>query len=401
MLIRIFSEEDHGLTKYINFLRLDMAGKGPNKPWSVELCNPVTWIPTSPADINIHIDTPVRLAVPWAAFNVFTSAFYPLIPPTWTWTTVEMDICLATPDLVERKTAIDTFRRIFRGAVQGARPPALPCEPPAPKDGPKPLPPKVGIITVTRNRPDWWANMLQNVVKQSWPVSRLEWIIVDDGDEGKRLGTQVDEFMEKSPGVMIRYVEMLTPQSIGAKRNAAVAAADGDVSIFVCMDDDDHYPKDSVGRRVSWLHRRLEDGDKAKAKEGKGKSKGPRVQSQIGYCSTLPMYDLTRYISAMNVPPQNQGPAERVSEASLVFTREAWAAKPFPEVSMAEGQGFLEGREEVTVEMPPKDIIVSFIHRGNSSSRRMPAEQEPNGCHYGFADEYFSYVHQIGGGMTK
>jgi hypothetical protein len=113
------------------------------------------------------------------------------------------------------------------------------------------------------------------------------------------------------------------------------------------------------------------------------------------------MYDLTRYISAMNVPPLNGGPAERVSEASLVFTREAWMAKPFPEVSMAEGEDFLAGREETAVEMPPKDIIVSFIHRGNTSSRRIPTDQEPNGCHYGFADEYFSYVHQIGGGMTK
>lgn len=399
MLIRIFSEVDHGLTKYINFLRLDMAGNNPNKPWSVEYCNPVTWIPTGPADINIHIDAPVRLAVPWAAFNVFASAFYPLIAPVWAWTSTEMDMCISTPELVERNTAIDTFRRIFRGAIRGARPPALPCEPKAVPGSPKPPPPKVGIITVTRNRPEWWANMLQNVVKQSWPVSRLEWIIVDDGDEGKRLGTQVDEFMEKSPGVMIRYVEMLTPRTIGAKRNAAVAAAAEDVSIFVCMDDDDHYPKDSIGRRVAWLHRSVEV--PAKVGTAKAKERVPRTQSQIGYCSTLPMYDLTRYISAMNVPPLDEGPADRVSEATLVFTREAWATKPFPEVSMAEGQGFIEGRESVTVEIPPKDVIVSFIHRGNSSSRRIPKDQEPNGCHYGLPDEYFSYLHQIGGGMTK
>ena len=399
MLIRVFADKDYELTKYINFLRLEMTGN--SKAWNVEFCSPVAWLPTTAADIHIYIETPVRLAVPWAAVNVFASSF-PDLPPIWNWVAEETDLMVLTQDLTERKTAIDTFRRIFRVAARGARPPALPCEPPAAAGGgPKPLPPKVGIITVTRNRPDWWANMLQNVVKQTWPVSRLEWIIVDDGDEGKRLGPQVEEFMEKSPGVMIRYVEMLTPSTIGAKRNAAVAAAAEDVSVFVCMDDDDHYPKDSVGRRVAWLHRRLDSQAEPKgSKKGKA-TKAPRPQSQIGYCSTLPMYDLTRYISAMNVPPHDQGPAERVSEASLVFTREAWVAKSFPEVSMAEGLGFIEGREAITVEMPPKDIIVSFIHKGNSSSRRIPAAQEPNGCHYGFADEYFSYVHQIGGGMTK
>jgi len=222
------------------------------------------------------------------------------------------------------------------------------------------------------------------VMHQSWPVSRMEWIIVDDGDEGQRLGPQVEEFMEKSPGIVVRYVEMTTPKSIGSKRNAAVEAASDDAEIFVCMDDDDHYPKDSVAKRVAWFKRELPAG---------------KAQSQIAYCSVIAMYDLTRYISAMNVPELELGPAERVSEATLAFTREAWTAKPFPDVSMAEGFGFLEDRDSISVEIPTKDVIVSFIHTGNSSSRRMPKDQEPNGCHYGFPDEYFRYVHKIGGGM--
>jgi glycosyltransferase involved in cell wall biosynthesis len=226
-------------------------------------------------------------------------------------------------------------------------------------------------------------------MKQTWPVSRLEWILVDDGDEDKRLVKEVEAFMEKNPGILLRYLELQTPKTIGAKRNAAVAAAGGDVDIFVCMDDDDHYPKDSVGRRVTWLNRDL-----------RPKKKQEPKQAQIGYCSTLPMYDLTRYISAMNVPELENGPADRVSEATLIFTRDAWLARSFPEVSMAEGLGFLKGREEITVEMPPKDIIVSFLHKGNTSSRRIPADQEPNGCHYGLSNDYFSYLHQIGGGMT-
>jgi glycosyltransferase involved in cell wall biosynthesis len=320
------------------------------------------------------MDTPLRLAVPWAKFNVFATDFE---FESWAWTKKEMDMIVKRTPLTERATALKALRTIFVRADNKQHAPALPKA--------SGLKPKVAVITLTRNRKAWWANMVANIMSQSWPVSRLEWIIVDDGDEGERLNQEVEEFMEKSPGILVRYVEMTTPKSIGAKRNAGVEAAGEDVEVFVCMDDDDHYPKDSIARRVVWFDRELPTSVK---------------QSQIVYCAVIPMYDLTRYISAMNVSELEAAPAERVSEATMAFTREAWVAKPFPDVSMAEGFGFLEDREEVSVEIPPKGVIVSFIHTGNSSSRRIPKEQEANGCHYGFPNEYFSYVHKIGGGMT-
>lgn len=382
MLIRVFTFTEIPLEKYLNFLRLE---NGARTTWKVEMCDPMTWIPT-PGDIHIYVDFPVRLAVPWAKFNVFA---VDTVLDVWAWTKNEMDLTIPAAAIRDRTRAIPTLRRVLHSAIKGQHSAMLPL-PPSDAELPK-----VGIITVTRNRPEWWVNMLQNVVKQDWPVTNMEWIIVDDGDAGQRLGTVVDEFMEKSPGIMIRYVESLKTMTIGAKRNAAVEAASEDVSVFVCMDDDDHYPRDSIKNRLAWLNRAL---PVRKGKEGKG-VKDP-VQSQIGYCSMLPMYDLTRYISAMNVPDMEIGPAERVSEATLVFTRAAWVARPFPDTNMAEGIEFVEGREELSVEMPSKDVIVSFIHTKNSSSRRIPKEEEPNGCHYGFTDEFFKYLHQIGGGQT-
>jgi len=111
------------------------------------------------------------------------------------------------------------------------------------------------------------------------------------------------------------------------------------------------------------------------------------------YCSTLPMYDCGRYISAMNVPPLTLGVAERISEASLCFTRTFWETQKFPgPVNIAEGEAFIMGREDKTAEIPPDGVIVSFIHKANMSSRRVPTATEPNGCHYGFDDDYFSYL---------
>jgi hypothetical protein len=266
-----------------------------------------------------------------------------------------------------RKWALHGFLESWRSLLnRKTHAPAIPM------GLPNPITSKIGIITVTRNRSKWWNNMCANVAGQTWPHELLEWIIVDDSDTPLPI-----EKMRATFPVAIRHVVLTEPTSIGEKRNAAVIAASADIDLFVCMDDDDHYPKNSVLYRVIWL---LSDKEKSKS---------------AAYTSTLPMYDIRNYVSAVNVPPLNLSPAERVSEATLAFTRAFWTARPFPTISMAEGEGFLQGRDKETVEIPPYGVIVSFIHAGNSSSRRVPEKQEPNGCHYGFSDEYFSHIHSI------
>jgi hypothetical protein len=226
---------------------------------------------------------------------------------------------------------------------------------------------RVGILTVTKDRKAWWPNMVANVTGQKWPSAKLVWILVDDGSLAPEVATL--------KGIIeVVHVVVPEPATIGLKRNRGVLAAPADVTRFVVMDDDDHYPPESVGRRLPWIS-------------------GGRYTAAC--CATLPMYDVTRYISAMNVPPLTLSAAERVSEASMAFTRNFWLARPFPEVSMAEGEGFLVGREHEAVEIPPYGILVSFIHGANVSGRRVPATQEPNGCHYGFKDEYFRYIHSL------
>ena len=372
MYIRVFSVRPmEALDKYFNFMKAELKPSG----WKVDYCDPMKWSPSDvAADLNIHIDFPLRLAVPWARFNVFAAD---AVLTKDSWIRADMDFVVTAMSLTDRDSALPTLRRIFAAAAKSKRPAALPLDM---KGVAAAALPKVGIITLTRNRKDWWPNMLQNVVKQNWPADRMEWIIVDDSDENQKISDEVEAFMEKSPGIMIRYVEMENPRTIGAKRNAAVEAAPG-LDIFVIMDDDDHYPSNSIARRVAWLNRALPE-------------KVP--QAQIGFCTVLPVYDLTRYISAMSVADIVQDPGERMSEATMIFTRAAWAARPFPSVNMAEGDGFIKGREAMTVEIPPKEVIVSFIHAKNTSSRRIPPDQEPNGCHFGFSDEYFSYVHTIG-----
>lgn len=234
--------------------------------------------------------------------------------------------------------------------------------------------PHVAVITLTRNRPRWFANMARNILLSDYPKTKLTWVVVDDGEaaSGGRVDEAMARFQSTNPTIQCRYISLVKQFAIGAKRNRGCEAAPAEATVFVMMDDDDHYPAGSIAARVAWL-----------------------VASKAGcvYCSTLPMYDCKRYISAINVPPLDLGAEERVSEASLAFTREFWLACKFPAaVSVAEGEGFLSGRVGETVEIPPEGVIVSFLHGANATSRRVPDSSEPNGCHYGFEDEFFAYI---------
>jgi len=160
--------------------------------------------------------------------------------------------------------------------------------------------------------------------------------------------------------------------TIGAKRNLAVERASHD--ILVTMDDDDVYPNNSILTRVAHL----------------------MMEPAAGclFTTVIPCYDIHETKSFMNVPPMTLPMSERVSEATLCFTRAFWEAGKFPDQQIGEGNAFIHGREQMCREMSPQDIIVSLTHKKTTSSRKAPAG-EPNGCHYGFSDELFTLVSEI------
>jgi hypothetical protein len=87
--------------------------------------------------------------------------------------------------------------------------------------------------------------------------------------------------------------------------------------------------------------------------------------------------------------------AQRVSEASFGFTRKFWEERNFTDIQIAEGNAFIHGREEMCREVSPQEVIVSLVHSLNTSSRKVPPG-EPNGCHYGFNEQLFAVVSEIG-----
>ena len=91
------------------------------------------------------------------------------------------------------------------------------------------------------------------VVSQDYPADLIDVVIVDDSEESADV-RRAREAVQASLGSRLTYVTLHERQTIGAKRNAAVAAAHGEV--IATWDDDDTFGcdrlrvRDSSGRRV-------------------------------------------------------------------------------------------------------------------------------------------------------
>ena len=175
--------------------------------------------------------------------------------------------------------------------------------------------PDVSVLTITKDRRAFMPLAKYSYMIQSYPEDKLEWVIVDDGDD------PIEDTLIGVPNV--KYVRCEQGMTISQKRNLAVENAMYDV--LVTMDDDDVYPNNSVLHRVAMLL-------KEPAKE-------------CGFCTTIPCYDVTKFSSFMNVPPITLPMSERVSEATLVFTRKFWEEGHFDNsVHVGEGNAFIRGR---------------------------------------------------------
>lgn len=227
--------------------------------------------------------------------------------------------------------------------------------------------PYVSIVTPTRDRIPFMELAKACFESFAYPREKLEWIVVDNGDISCK---HVVQDMEN-----VKYIYEPPGQSISRIRNIGVRNASHDVIIF--MDDDDIYPNNSIITRVSALLRK------------------PEVSCV--FCTTIPCYDIVNFISFINVPPNKLPMSQRVSEASMAFTRKFWEDHPFDDnVHIAEGNTFIHSREHMCRELCPEEILVSLVHPKTTSSRRAPSGMEANGCHFGFSDDLFKAVTLIG-----
>ena len=102
--------------------------------------------------------------------------------------------------------------------------------------------PFVSVITPTKNRPQFFKNILRNFIRQDYADNNMELIIGDDSD------ISYEGIIPNVDNIKYFHTEKMP---IGKKRNYLIEKSKGDIIVF--MDDDDYYPNDKVSYIVDNL----------------------------------------------------------------------------------------------------------------------------------------------------
>jgi len=199
--------------------------------------------------------------------------------------------------------------------------------------------PRLSFITPTANRPSLLPFTYSFVCAMDEPD--WEWVVLDDGEAPS-------QFLAELSDGRVRYLRTAPGLTLGAKRNAAAAAARG--RIILHIDDDDYYAPSYASRMVARLD------------EGVGLAKlGAWLvvaveQSVLGWVDTArragPHWELSgRGVRPVRLRGEGHGQALDADEVivqtpevgwgfSFAYRRETWEACPFPDTGWNEDGRF-------------------------------------------------------------
>ena len=205
--------------------------------------------------------------------------------------------------------------------------------------------PFVSLVTITRNRSEFYPLMIRNVSTCDYPKQLIEWIIIEDGRccfKEVLSGTSLEASLQRI--VYHNLGDLTFP--IGYKRNLAVKKASHD--IIVHMDDDDYYPPESIIARV----RCLRDND---------------MDIKCVGCLSV----RTFHMFTERTYEAYESSAINMSESSLAYKREFWNERRFENhCSRGEGVLFLNDRYTQCRSLPHIFVIVQFDHTKNTVKRQ-------------------------------
>ena len=257
--------------------------------------------------------------------------------------------------------------------------------------------PFVSICTPTYNRRPFISHMIKCFEEQTYPKSRMEWIIVDDGtdsikdllpsdsrikyfyidnDKRKELydtmvskldkNDNVKSSKKKSKNVLSKYHKdgfFHNRLPMGYKRNLCAEYANNEFLIH--MDDDDYYPPQSVQLRVSQLKKYLEN------------------DIHCIFCTSLPNFHVNEYKSIINNVGERMPIDKGLSENTMAYTKQYWINQNFNNQDLCnEGSNFIKGRLRYCKVIDYREIIVALIHKTNFANRIKMPEGEPNGWNF-------------------
>jgi glycosyltransferase involved in cell wall biosynthesis len=268
--------------------------------------------------------------------------------------------------------------------------------------------PNISIITPTYNRRNTFKLAIYNFLNCNYPKDKIEWIIIDDGTDKiidmipteyniryyyfdqndkqllynkciSKINNNTNNKKNKNKNKNNnKFIELHKNKffnnriPIGLKRNIANSYTTSNYIIH--MDDDDYYPTNSIRKRISLLL---------------------KPNTHCIACTTIPCFNINKYVSIMNSPPHNLPLQLRISEGTLCYTKQFWNKQKYNNLSIgSEADEFLKHRTELCTEIDWNNIIVSLLHKNNTSKRSNVTENmEPNGWHFDkISDELFLII---------
>lgn len=204
----------------------------------------------------------------------------------------------------------------------------------------EPTLPLVSICTPTRDRLGFLPLLLRCIQQQTYPQSKIEWVVVDDGvDSSESICTQ----FANTRFVRLDPADDRIP--LGCKRNLSHLAAQGEILLY--MDDDDYYPPCRVAHAVKRLL--------------------GTPNRLIAGSSILPIHFTDRGETWMVGP---YGP-NHATAATFAFRRELLEETAYDEqAKSAEEYHFLKGYTIPMVQLESTRTILAFSHAGNTYDKR-------------------------------
>ena len=205
--------------------------------------------------------------------------------------------------------------------------------------------PFVSVCTPTFNRRPFYDMLIKCFFSQTYPLERVEWIIVDDGTD------KIEDIVKDIP--QVKYYKYDERLNLGKKRNIMHEKSKGDIIIY--MDDDDYYPPERISHAVDMLK-----------------------QSPKALCAgSSAMFIHFKHINKM----YQFGPygPNHSTAATFAFKKELLKQTRFDEVScVAEEKKFLKDYTIPFVQLESKKSILVFSHAHNSFDKKELLNQGPN-----------------------
>lgn len=184
------------------------------------------------------------------------------------------------------------------------------------------------VMPTTRARSQWIAQAVKYFLRQDYPNREL--VVASE-----------DVLPELPEDERIRYVNVASGLSLGAKRNASNRFARGE--IIAHWDDDDWYAPWRLSEQVAAMR---------------------ETRLPISGCRSLLFLDLA------NDQVWRFSPADSVPcawSSTLLYERCFWQERLFPAITFSESVWFF--LQETASAPPPRDVCVAVVHGKNTSTR--------------------------------